>query len=381
MSKKVTIIGVGLIGGSLALSFRQRSDYEVIGFDTEETIEKALKLGVIDNGYSTLEPAVQQADVIIIAVPVGQISEYMRQLAEISLKPTVIISDVGSTKEKIAKSGKLLKESGYTFIGGHPMAGSHRSGVTAAHALLFENAYYVLTPEPDTPLDAVEKLSHLLEQVTHAQLVIMDARYHDKVVGAISHLPHVIATGLVAQVGNYNDANGWFHRLAAGGFRDLTRIAASHPVMWRDILLSNREELLPLLDDWLAQMDAFRSAIARADGTWLEQILARSRDLRTGLPEKKRGLLAPVYDCTVIIPDEPGVIGHVTTLLGEHGINVSNLSIMENREEMHGILQLTFRTLEDYEQALPLLTQAGYQIDKGEDVHVQSNNKSRTDFS
>jgi prephenate dehydrogenase len=370
MSKKVTIIGVGLIGGSLALSFRQRSNFEVIGFDTEETIAKALKLGVIDHGYATLEPAVQHADVIIIAVPVGQIEEYIHQLAEISLKPTVMISDVGSTKEKITKTGRKLRERGYTFIGGHPMAGSHRSGVTAAHALLFENAYYVLTPEPDTPLAAVEELSRILEKVTHAQLVIMDARYHDKVVAAISHLPHVIATGLVAQVGTYNDTNGWFHRLAAGGFRDLTRIAASHPVMWRDILLSNREELLPLLDDWLAQMEAFRSAIDRGDGTWLEEIFARSRDLRRGLPEKKQGLLSPVYDCTLIIPDEPGVIGQITTLLGKHGINVSNLSIMENREEMHGILQLTFRKLEDYEQALPLLAEAGYQIDKGEDVHV-----------
>jgi prephenate dehydrogenase len=289
------------------------------------------------------------------------------------LKPGVMISDVGSTKAEVTKYGKILSELGYTFIGGHPMAGSHRSGVKASHSLLFENAYYVLTPEPDTPLSDVERLSRLLKRATHAQLVIMDAEYHDKVVGAISHLPHVIATGLVAQVGNYNDANGWFHRLAAGGFRDLTRIAASHPVMWRDILLSNREELLPLLDDWIKQMTDFQHAIDREDAEWIETIFSRSRDLRQGLPEKKRGLLAPIYECYINIPDEPGLIGKIATLLGEHQINLSNISIMENREDVHGILRLTFRKLPDYERAIPILEAAGYPTyteNKKEDDHV-----------
>jgi prephenate dehydrogenase len=361
MKKQIAVLGVGLIGGSLALSFKERTNYHVIGFDThEDTIQQAIDLGVIDEGYTSLSQAVIQADYIFIAVPVGQIGIYINQLTNLTLKPGAIISDVGSTKAEITAYGKMLTEQGYTFIGGHPMAGSHRSGVVAAHSLLFENAYYVLTPEPEVSLSDVENLSHLLKQATHAQLVIMDAEYHDKVVGAISHLPHVIATGLVDQVGNYNDDNGWFHRLAAGGFRDLTRIAASHPIMWRDILLSNRKEMLLLLDDWIKQMTDFQHAIEIADAKWIETIFARSRDLRQRLPEKKRGLLAPIYECYINIPDEPGLIGKIATLLGEHQINLSNISIMENREEVHGILRLTFRQLADYEQALPVLEEAGY---------------------
>jgi prephenate dehydrogenase len=370
MSNRVVILGVGLIGGSLALSFKERTNCTVVGFDTsEENLEKARSLGVIDEGYVSLKDAVHEADFIIIAVPIGQIGAYLEQLVSLPLKSTCIISDVGSTKTEVAKLGSQLNRAGYTFIGGHPMAGSHRSGVLAAHSLLFENAYYVLTPEPETPLADVERLSRLLQTATHAQVVIMDPIYHDKVVGAISHLPHVIATGLVAQVGDYNDANGWFHRLAAGGFRDLTRIAASHPVMWRDILLSNREELLLLLDDWIKQMTQFQQAIHREDADWIESIFARSRDLRLGLPEKERGLLAPVYECYINIPDAPGLIGQIATLLGEFDINLSNIGIMENREELHGILRLVFRTLSDYERAIPCLEQAGY------NVYIEENRK------
>jgi prephenate dehydrogenase len=377
MNRRVAILGVGLIGGSLALSFRERSDCDVVGFDTSaKTIDQAISLGVIDEGYTSLESAVADADFIFIAVPVGQIRYYMNQFMHIPLKKQVIISDVGSTKAEITKHGQVLMEQGYTFIGGHPMAGSHRSGVVAAHSLLFENAYYVLTPEKDTPIEAVEALSQFLQETTHAQLVVMDADYHDQVVGAISHLPHVIATGLVSQVGNYNDANGWFHRLAAGGFRDLTRIAASHPIMWRDILLSNREKMLLLLDDWIKQMIDFQQAIERRDADWIETIFSRSRDLRQGLPEKKAGLLAPVYQCYIDIPDEPGIIGQVTTLLGKHDVNLSNVSIMENREEIYGILHLTFRKLSDYERAIPILEDAGYvtYTEKSQEVdHVHLN--------
>lgn len=361
MRKRVSILGIGLIGGSLALSFQERTNHHVIGFDTDKnTIQQAIELGAIDQGYTSLSKAVIDSDYIFIAVPVGQIGVYINQLANLSLKSGAIISDVGSTKAEITKYGKILTEQGYTFIGGHPMAGSHRSGVRAAHSLLFENAYYVLTPEPETSLHDVERLGRLLKQATNSQLVIMDAEYHDKVVGAISHLPHVIATGLVAQVGKYNDENGWFHRLAACGFRDLTRIAASHPVMWRDILLSNRKEILVLLEDWIKQMTDFQQAIERQDAEWIEAIFERSRNLRQKLPEKKRGLLAPVYECYLNIPDEPGLIGKIATLLGDHQINLSNISIMENREDVHGILRLTFRHLDDYERALPVLAEAGY---------------------
>jgi prephenate dehydrogenase len=242
------------------------------------------------------------------------------------------------------------------------MAGSHQSGIKAAQSLLFENAYYVLTPDPDTPLIAVQKLSRLLHLATKAELVIMDPDHHDRIVGAISHLPHIIAAGLVNMVGNYNEDNEWFHRLAAGGFRDLTRIGASHPIMWRDVLLTNRQVLLRLIDDWLEQMMEVRSAIADADAARIEHFFTRSKRLRQQLPDRKKGMLSPRYECYVDVPDRPGIIGKIASRLGEAGVNISNLEVLENREELPGVLKLSFKQEEHYDKATMILREDGYRV-------------------
>ena len=228
--------------------------------------------------------------------------------------------------------------------------------------MLFENAYYILTPLPETPLSEVQKLSSLLQQATKAQLVIMDPHHHDRLVGAISHLPHIVAAGLVNQVGSYNEENEWFHRLAAGGFRDLTRIAASHPVMWRDILMSNRGELLRLMEDWLSVMEEVRDAIERGDAEEIENFFRRARFLRQQLPERKKDMLLPSFECYVDVPDQPGVIGWVAMLLGNEGINLSNIGIMENREDAAGVLRLVFQKEEDLKRAIRILSDAGYRV-------------------
>jgi prephenate dehydrogenase len=360
---KVTVIGIGLIGGSLALCIKERTEYTVCGCDvSERSLELARASGVIDEGTTDLAEAVKDADYLFLAVPVGLISRLMAQLREMPLKPGCIISDVGSTKGEIVRHGRELSRVGVTFIGGHPMAGSHRSGVEAADPLLFENAYYILTPTPETSLVDMQRLSRLLQVATRAQLVIMDPDHHDRVVGAISHLPHVIAAGLVNQVGRYNEENEWFHRLAAGGFRDLTRIAASHPVMWRDILMSNRHTVLSLMDDWLEEMQRFRRAIEADDEQEVEALFDRAKRLREQLPDRKKGILLRPYECYVNVPDRPGMIGEVATLLGKNGINLSNIGVMENREEEVGVLRLSFRTEEDLTQAVAVLKQANYTV-------------------
>lgn len=360
---KVTVIGIGLIGGSLALCIKERTDYAVCGCDiSKRSLDLARASGIIDEGTTDLREAVQDADFLFLAVPVGRIPHLLEQLHGMPLKPGCIVSDVGSTKGEVVRYGRELSRNGVTFIGGHPMAGSHRSGVEAADPLLFENAYYVLTPTPDTPLVDMQRLSSLLQVATRAQLVIMDPDHHDRVVGAISHLPHVIAAGLVNQVGRYNEENEWFHRLAAGGFRDLTRIAASHPVMWRDILMSNRRTILSLIDDWLEEMHRFRRAVEAGDAQEVEALFDRARRLREQLPDRKKGILVRSYECYVNVPDRPGMIGEVATLLGENGINLSNIGVMENREEEAGVLRLSFRTEEDLEQAVAVLKQADYTV-------------------
>ncbi|SEN28297.1 prephenate dehydrogenase [Lihuaxuella thermophila] len=363
MPERVAILGVGLIGGSLALDLKERTGAEVIGYDRSgEDLHFAEAIGAIDEGKTDLEQAVKDADIIIIALPVEKIKQTIDSLCQLPLRRGCIVTDVGSTKSEIVERARKLKERGITFIGGHPMAGSHRSGIKAARSLLFENAYYVLTPEPDIPVSDVQRLSRLLYLATRAELVIMDPVHHDRIVGAISHLPHIIAAGLVNQVGDYNESNEWFHRLAAGGFRDLTRIGASHPIMWRDILLSNRTQLIRLLDDWIAQMSDFRKAVAERDAERIEFLFDRSRKLRRQLPDKKKGILSRMYECYIDVPDKPGVIGKVATLLGNENINLSNIGVMENREDSQGVLRLAFKQVKDFRNAVVCLRKAGYTV-------------------
>ena len=375
MPEKIAILGIGLIGGSLALGFKERTDAFVVGYDrSEEDLRYALAIGAIDDWTTSLTQAVSDADIVVIALPVGKIKQTIEELAELPLKPTCIVTDVGSTKSEIMEAGQSsLKKKGIVFIGGHPMAGSHQSGIHAARSLLFENAYYVLTPDPETSLLEVQKLSQLLHKATKAELVLMDARHHDRIVGAISHLPHIIAAGLVNVVGNYNEENEWFHRLAAGGFRDLTRIGASHPIMWRDILLSNRKELLTLMDDWIKKMEEVRFAIAGEKQEQIEEFFIRSRHLRQQLPDKKRrGILEPRYECYVDVPDQPGVIGKVATLLGKENINISNLEVMENREEIPGVLKITFKKEKDYLAAISVIRREGMEVFSKEESWEES---------
>ncbi|OYD09973.1 prephenate dehydrogenase [Paludifilum halophilum] len=361
--ERAAVLGIGLIGGSLALGLKERAGVEVYGYDrSEKTLHLAESAGVIHRGFTRMEEAVTKADYIFLAVPVGTAPDLLEALAELDLKPDCLISDVGSTKGRIMEQAAVFPRLREAFIGGHPMAGSHQSGVKAARSLLFENAYYILTPFPETPLSKVQRLSRLLVTATRAQLVIMNPEHHDRIVGAISHLPHILAAGLVNQVDRYNESNEWFHRLAAGGFRDLTRIAASDPVMWRDILLSNRESILGLMQDWIREMERVKEALEAEDSFSIQTFFEQAKISREQLPDRKIGILSPVWECYVDVADHPGVIGKVATLLGEEGISIANIGVMENREDGAGVLRLAFREERDYRRAKTVLARKGYTV-------------------
>jgi prephenate dehydrogenase len=361
---EIAILGVGLIGGSLALSLKKNKDVYITGFDVvEDNLRMAESLGVIDRGTTYLAEAVAQADYIFLCAPVGKLHELISFLRYTPLKEGAVISDTGSTKVSVMELSHGFAQRGIYFIGGHPMAGSHKSGVEASHERLFENAYYVLTPAANTPPEVVERLKDLL-MPTRAKVVLMNAQKHDEVVGAISHFPHIIASALVNQVASYNDNDemDWYRNLAAGGFRDITRIASSNPRMWRDILLNNRPVMKKLAEDWAQILEHISELIEKADGPGIEQFFAEARQFRDGLPEKKKGALPPYFDLYVDIPDEPGVIGRVTTLLGEQNISITNIRILETREDILGVLRISFRSQEDVEKATDVLQQQGYGV-------------------
>lgn len=362
MSMNIAILGVGLIGGSLALCFKGKPGITVVGYSPNEASTiKYVARGVVDEATTSLEKAVEDADVIFVCSPVGLLDEMLVQLRALPLKRGCVITDVGSTKVSVTKKAKELAWDDIHFIGGHPMAGSERSGVEAASTLLFENAYYVLTPEDNVDEGVYERLVQLL-QYTRAHIIRMNPVEHDRVVGAISHLPHIVASALVNQVKKYNDENEMYVHLAAGGFRDITRIASSDPVIWSDILLNNREVVLELLSDWKGSVEEWIETLENEDDTRIREAFMQSGEFRSRMPERRKGVLHSLYDLHIEVPDTPGIIGKIATLLGSHQLNLSNLQIIESREDVPGVLRLSFRQEKDWEKSNELLTSMGYNV-------------------
>jgi prephenate dehydrogenase len=359
---KIAIYGVGLIGGSLALCFKGRPGIEVVGHSVNEaSVIKYVARGVVDSATTSVAEAADNADFIFLCVPVGRLQEYVEELSRLPLKPGCIITDVGSTKASVVKHADKLSLQGAVFIGGHPMAGSERSGVEAASLYLFENAYYVLTPSDNTPQEALARLEELLRW-TRAHIVKTDAVQHDEIVGAISHLPHIIAVGLVNQVARYNESNSLYASLAAGGFRDITRIASSDPLIWRDILLNNKDVMLRLIADWQGEMTRLAALIEQDNGDGVAEQFRSSGQFRSQLPERRKGMITSIYECYVDVPDHPGIIGRIATELGQAKINLSNLQIIESREDVPGVLRLSFRDSDNLDRAIALLQSLKYDV-------------------
>ncbi|GAB6929976.1 prephenate dehydrogenase [Paenibacillus sp. JCM 10914] len=362
MTKHISIFGVGLIGGSLALCFKGKPGVTVTGYaHNQDYADQVIAKDVVDHVTLSVEEAAQNADVIFLCVPVGSLEEYMIRLSQLTLKPGCIITDVGSTKASIAACASQLVLQDAYFIGGHPMAGSERSGVGAASTVLFENAYYVLTPSAHVPQEKLDVLEDLLSY-TRAHIVKVEPKLHDEIVGAISHLPHVIAVALVNQISHYNEENPLYRTLAAGGFRDITRIASSDPIVWRDILLNNRNVMLSLLRDWNDGIQTFMEMLQGGDGAAIEEAFRSAGSFRSELPERRKGMIVSQYDLYIDVPDHPGIIGRIATELGTNSINLSNMQIIESREDVPGVMRLSFRNELEQERAKSLLLSQGHSV-------------------
>lgn len=352
MKGRVFVIGLGLIGGSLALCIKkEHKESVIIGYDVNNEQAKLAKvLGVIDVVAETIPEGALDAELIIISTPVNQTEMIVKLLAELSLKQDVLITDTGSTKTKVVRSAGILIQKGITFIGGHPMAGSHKSGVTAAKDILFENAFYLLTSDNRIPEKKVELLKTWLGG-TKAKFLTLTANEHDYLTGIVSHFPHIIAASIVRQTEKLAESRSLVPRLTAGGFRDITRIASSSPEMWRDILLQNREVLLELLDYWQKEMESVKTLLENENSTAILNYFKEAKQYRDGLPIKEKGAIPAFYDLFVDIPDVPGIISEITGYLAKERISITNIRILETREEIYGVLVISFQTEEDRQRA------------------------------
>lgn len=353
MKGRVFVIGLGLIGGSLALCIKkEHRDVTIVGYDiNREQSRLAKMLGVVDEVAEHIAEGATDANVIIISAPVIETEAIIHLLSELQLNPEVIITDTGSTKSKIVANAFGLMKKGYTFIGGHPMAGSHKSGVSAAKEILFENAFYLLTPEEHIENSKVELLKEWLKG-TNAKFLTVTPKNHDYLTGIVSHFPHIIAASIVRQTERLAGNDTLIPRLAAGGFRDITRIASSSPEMWKDILLHNREVLIELINQWQDEMDGVKDLLELENSSGIFDYFQQAKQFRDSLPLKEKGAIPAFYDLYVDVPDYPGVISEITGYLAKENISITNIRILETREdEIYGVLVISFQTEEDRQRA------------------------------
>jgi len=352
---KVGIFGIGLLGGSVALGLRERFLAEEIhAYDPDpQALEDALALQVADRTHTSLGQWIGELDLGVLAAPVGVLAEEGQRLAQFA-RPDSVWTDVGSVKAPVVKalSGVLPN-----FVGGHPMAGSEKAGVEAAHAGLLENAVWVLTPGPQTPPEALSKLRKLVGDLGAYALEVAP-ELHDRLVARISHLPYLLAVGL-NQLMAGDEHHDLLMFLAAGGFRDLTRVASGSPRMSRDMVVANREALRDAVEDLREVLKGLEDALENPER--LLEVAQEAKRTRDSLPIVKRSLLPVMNELVVQVPDKPGQISTVSTALGEAGINIKNFEVLAIRDE-GGAIRMGFGSREEQEAARRVLEGIGYKV-------------------
>jgi cyclohexadieny/prephenate dehydrogenase len=287
--ERIALIGIGLIGSSLARVVRRDGlcPHIAVCARTHATLEKAETLGIADSTTTDPRDAADGADLVVLCTPLGSYGEIARAIAPV-LRPGAIVTDVGSAKEcVIADVGPYLPE-GVHFVPAHPIAGTEHSGPEAGFAELFLGRYCILTPPPGTDEAAVERVAALWRQAGMT-VEVMSARHHDRVLAITSHLPHLIAYTIVGTATDLADeAKSEVIKFSAGGFRDFTRIAASDPVMWRDVFLNNRDAVLEMLARFTEDLTALQRAIRWGEGEILQDRFTRTREIRRGIVEAKQ---------------------------------------------------------------------------------------------
>ncbi len=358
---KIGFIGLGLIGGSIAKKIKtNHPNCELIATaHRESTITEAYNLGLITN--STLLPisAFSDCDIIFLCAPVEKNIEYLTELKSV-IKPDCIITDVGSTKTQIHKEVISLGLE-KNFIGGHPMTGSEKTGISNANEYLLENAYYIITPTSQTSPEQLDEFHQLIKELGSLTM-ILDYEAHDYATASISHLPHMIAYTLVNLVKDIDDEKETMKTIAAGGFKDITRIASSSPIMWENICMTNQEQLLKLMDKYIASLTELRGDIASSDSNTLMNKFQSAKDYRDSIAVSNVKSQNRVHEIFLDLVDEAGGIAIIASILAFKGISIKNIGIVHNREFEEGVLHIEFYDAESVEIAAKLLQEKNYVI-------------------
>lgn len=355
-------IGLGLIGGSIARAMKQNIPHiHIIAYDINvATIEKALTEGVVDLAAPSIDGSFSICDYIFLCAPVSKNDDNLEAVKKV-ISPNCILTDVGSVKCDIHRHVEAAGLNAQ-FIGGHPMAGSERFGYLNSKAVLLENAYYILTPTAEVPPERTSEYTVLVRQLGAIPLVL-DCGRHDYVTAAVSHLPHIIAASLVNLVRD-SDSGDIMKMIAAGGFKDITRIASSSAAMWQQICLANTENILKLLDDYIASLTTVRDQLDRRSQNDLFMLFDSARQYRESFIDASSGPIKISYSLYIDIADEPGALASIATILALNSISIKNIGIVHNREFEEGILRIEFYEEAAIMAATDILKAKGYTLHK-----------------
>lgn len=352
-------IGLGLIGGSIAKALKAYdASIKIIAYDiNEQSLALAKTEGIADMTLSNIDASFSACDYIFLCAPVSHNDENLSKLKEL-ISPDCILTDVGSVKSTTHRHVAEMALNGQ-FIGGHPMAGSERIGYQNSKASLLQNAYYILTPTAEVPLEKLDDYRSLVQKMGAIPLVL-SYEQHDFVTAGISHLPHVIASSLVNLVRDTDSEDGIMKMIAAGGFKDITRIASSSPVMWQQICLTNGENISRLLQDYIDALIQAKAALDTKDADTLYDFFNSARTYRESFVNASSGPIKRAFDMTVDIADKPGALANVVNLLAAKNLSIKNIGITHNRESAEGSMHIEFYDELSVNTAKELLTVVGY---------------------
>ena len=361
MNITVGFIGLGLIGGSIAKSLKKAdSSIYIIAYNrSPKALNKAISDGVIDESAFVINEAFRKCDIIFLCTPVEYNSVYLSEISKY-IQPQCIITDVGSVKGHIHCAVKELNLS-KQFIGGHPMAGSEKTGYEASSDILLENAYYAITPTKETDktqLDMYIKLVTMMGAIP----IVTEPDIHDYAVAGISHVPHLIASSLVNMVRKNDTPDELMKLLAAGGFKDITRIASSSPEMWSQICTTNKEQISQILQKYIDELLSVKNMVDMNNSQGIYDMFSESREYRNSISIKTKGVINTRYTIFCSIEDKKGALNAITELLYNNHISIKNIEIIHNREYKDGTLLVEFYDETSYNNAKTVLTNAGYMI-------------------
>lgn len=362
--KHFGFVGFGLIGGSIARALKAfvKETPTITAFQYGDKPSRSLSLAKEDGVLDTITTCLADfaaCDMIFLCAPVQKNIEYLTQLKDI-ISPSCLLTDVGSVKGNIHQKVKELGLE-HCFIGGHPMTGSEKTGYEHSSTILLENAYYILTPTTLTKPAALDFYTALVKTMGSIPIVL-NPEEHDTITAAISHVPHIIAAQLVNLIQTAGPLEPKMRQLAAGGFKDITRIASSSPEIWENICMSNKESICTMLTRYQESLEEAKHMILSNNTNDLYHMFDAAGNYRDSIPANSKGALMSSFELFVDIKDETGALALLATLLSLHGISIKNIGIIHNREFEQGVLRIEFYDKEAVAKATKVLDTNGYHI-------------------